>query len=88
MHDASNKFVDELLALLHKHLLPKDNCMSFNMYATKIFTSKVDLDYQNIHACIDGCVYYLENNLHHLSFALNVELISTMHIAHVVMKIS
>jgi hypothetical protein len=27
VHGVSNKFVDELLALLHKHLLPLDNCL-------------------------------------------------------------
>jgi len=51
MHSFSNKFVDKLLALLHIHVLPKDNCLLPSMYAAKSLTNKVGLDYRNIHAC-------------------------------------
>jgi hypothetical protein len=32
VHGVSNKFVDELFALLHLHLLPRDNCFPSSMY--------------------------------------------------------
>jgi hypothetical protein len=32
VHGVSNKFGDELLALLHLHLLPRDNCLPSSMY--------------------------------------------------------
>jgi hypothetical protein len=41
VHGVSNKFMDELLALLHKHLLPKDNLLPPNMYVAKSLTRKV-----------------------------------------------
>jgi len=46
----SNKFVDELLTLLHKHLLPLDNCLPPTMY--------VAMKYTNIDACVNGCVLF------------------------------
>jgi len=58
VHGVSNKFVDELLALLHLHLLPRDNCLPSSMYRAKVLTSKVGLRYNNIHACSDGCVLF------------------------------
>ncbi len=56
VHGVSHKFVDELSALLHKHLLPLDNCLPPTMYVAKTLTSKVGLNYTNIHACVNGCV--------------------------------
>jgi hypothetical protein len=58
VHGLSNKFVDELLALLHKHLLPPDNCLPPTMYGYKTLTHKVGLNYTNIHACVNGCVLF------------------------------
>jgi hypothetical protein len=58
VHGVSNKFVDELLALLHKHLLPLDNCLPPTMYAVKTLINKVELNYTNIHACVNGCVLF------------------------------
>jgi hypothetical protein len=46
----SNKFVDKLLSLLHKHLFPIDNCLPSTLYQAKALTSKVGLRYNNIHA--------------------------------------
>jgi hypothetical protein len=57
-HGVSNKFVHELLALLHKHLLPLDNCLPPTMYVAKTLTSKVGLKYNNIDACVNGCVLF------------------------------
>jgi hypothetical protein len=50
--------MDELLTLLHKHLLPKDNLLPPNMYAAKSLTRKVGLDYKHIHACVNGCILF------------------------------
>ncbi len=58
VHGVSNKFVDELLALLHLHLLPKDNYLPSSMYRTKVLTSRVGLRYNNIHACTNGCILF------------------------------
>jgi hypothetical protein len=58
IHGVSNKFMDDLLALLHKHLLPKDNLLPLSMYATKNLTRKVGLDYKHIHACVNGCILF------------------------------
>ncbi len=58
IHGVGNKFVDELLALLHKHLLPTSNCLLINMYHAKILTRKADLNYKIIHACPSGCVLF------------------------------
>jgi hypothetical protein len=41
----SNKFVDELLSLLHRHLLHRDNYLPSNMYQAKTLISKVGLGY-------------------------------------------
>jgi hypothetical protein len=45
VHGVSNKFVDELLSLLHRHLLPNDNFLLSNMYQAKNLISKVGLGY-------------------------------------------
>jgi hypothetical protein len=58
VHGVSNKFMDELLALLHKHLLPKDNLLPPSMYVAKSLTRKVGLDYKHIHACVNGCILF------------------------------
>jgi hypothetical protein len=58
VHVVSNKFVDELLALLHKHLLPLYYCFPPTMYTTKTLISKVGLRYNNINACVNGCVLF------------------------------
>jgi hypothetical protein len=58
VHGVSKKFVDELSALLHLHLLPRDNCLPSSMYRAKVLTSKVGLYYNNIHACSNGCVLF------------------------------
>jgi hypothetical protein len=58
MHGLSNKFVDELLALIHRHLLPKDNLLPPSMCATKSLTRKVGLNYKHIHAYVNGCILF------------------------------
>jgi hypothetical protein len=57
-HGCSNKFVDELFSMLHKFLLPKDNCLSSNMYGAKTLTQHIGLKYNQIHACSFGCILF------------------------------
>jgi hypothetical protein len=54
----SNKFMDELLTLFHKHLLSNDNLLPPNMYVIKNLTRKIGLDYKHIHACVNGCILF------------------------------
>jgi hypothetical protein len=58
IHGVRNKFVDELLALLHKHLLHVGNCLPTNIYHAKKLTRKVGFNYKMIHACPNGCVLF------------------------------
>ncbi len=41
VHGVLNKFVNELLALLHLHLLSKDNCLLSSMYQAKVFCDSI-----------------------------------------------
>lgn len=58
MHGVSNKFVDELLCLLHKYILPVPNSLPTNMYHAKVLVEKVGHSYENVHACKNGCVLF------------------------------
>ena len=58
MHGVSNKFVDELLYLLHKYILPAPNSLPTNMYHAKVLVEKVGHSYESIHACKNGCVLF------------------------------
>jgi hypothetical protein len=58
IHGVSNKYVDELLSLLHKYLLPKGNCLPTNMYHAKALTHKVGPNYKVIDACQNGCLLF------------------------------
>jgi hypothetical protein len=58
VHGVNNKFVDELLSLLHKYLLLLDNCLHANMYHAKTLMHKVRFNYKVIHACPNGCVLF------------------------------
>jgi hypothetical protein len=50
VYGVNNKFIDELLSLLHKYLLPPNNYLPSNMYHAKTLTMKVGLNYHIIHA--------------------------------------
>jgi hypothetical protein len=54
VHGVHNKFVVELLSLLHKYLFPQGNCLPTNMYQAKALTRRLGLDYKLIHACQYG----------------------------------
>jgi hypothetical protein len=73
VHGVSNKFVDELLALLHLHLLPRDNCLPSSMYRAKVLTSKVGL-VTTTFMLVAMVVYYFESNTKGCRSAPNVGL--------------
>ena len=58
MQVVSNKFVDKLLFLLHKYILPAPNSPPTNMYHAKVLVEKVDHSYESIHAYKNGCVLF------------------------------
>ena len=51
-------FVDELLTILHCHLLPEDNCLPKKYYAARSLTMKLGLAYNIIHACEKRCMLF------------------------------
>jgi hypothetical protein len=58
VHEVNNKFVDELFALLHHHLLPEPNFLTTNYYVAKGLTQKLGLYYENIHTYVKGCTLF------------------------------
>ena len=54
----SNTFTTELLRYLSEDLLPEENKMPNSHYAAAKTIRKLGLEYNNIHACPDGCVLY------------------------------
>lgn len=54
----SNTFTTELLRYLSEDLLPEENKMPNSHYAAAKSIRKLGLEYNNIHACPDGCVLY------------------------------
>ncbi len=58
IHEVSNNFVDELLELVHNHLLLEPNCLIANYYVATTLTQKLGLDYENTHVCVKGCVLF------------------------------
>ncbi len=57
-HGCSNKFLDELLSILHKFILPVDNCLPPTMYHAKSLTRKLGMECNTIHACKMACIFY------------------------------
>ena len=55
MHGVNNKFMDKLLYLLHKYILPGSNYFPTNMYHMKVLVEKISHIYENIHARMDVC---------------------------------
>lgn len=54
----SNNFTSELLRYLSEDLLPEGNKLPRRYYATAKTIRKLGMNYNNIHACPDGCVLY------------------------------
>jgi hypothetical protein len=55
---ASNNFTSELLRYLSEDLLPEGNKLPCSHYAAAKTIRKLGMNYNNIHACPDGCVLY------------------------------
>ncbi len=55
-HGCSNECLDELSSLLHKFILPIDNCLPPTMYHAKSLTQKLGMECNIIHACKMGCI--------------------------------
>jgi len=58
IHGVSNKFANELFALLHLQLLLEMG----SYYAAIILNQNLGLNYNNIHACAKGCVFFQGNH--------------------------
>ncbi len=61
IHGMNKRFADELLTFLHWHLLPINNCLLVNYHVAKSLRRKLGLDYQNIHACLVGCLLFTKD---------------------------
>jgi hypothetical protein len=57
-HGCSNKFLDQLLSLLHKFIIPVDNYLPPTMYHAKSLIRKLGMECNIIHACKMGCILY------------------------------
>jgi hypothetical protein len=58
IHRINNKFVNELFTFLCQHLLLELKCLITNYYVTKALTQKLWLNYENTHACVEGCFLF------------------------------
>ena len=58
VHGVTNNYADELFAILHRHILPEENCLPTNHHSAWSLTRKLGLLYNNIHACNNGCVLF------------------------------
>ena len=56
----SNKFFNKLPPLI-KSVLPKDNEMVKNTYEAKKSLKGMGLGHKNIQACINDCIFYMNN---------------------------
>ena len=54
----SNNFASELLQYLSEDLLPEGNKLPRSQFAAAKTIRKLGMNYNNIHACPDGCVLY------------------------------
>lgn len=57
VHSVTNKMADDMLALF-KHLLPPSNTLPASMYHAKALTTRLGLDFKNIHCCPASCVLF------------------------------
>jgi hypothetical protein len=60
VHGWTNESVDELLAFLTQ-LLPHDSTLPTKQSQCKNKITKLGLGYENIHACVNGCVLFHKN---------------------------
>ena len=64
VHGVSNNCADELFTILHRHILPQENCLPRNHHAARSLTQKLGLSYNSIHACDKGCVLFRGEHAH------------------------
>ncbi len=57
-YGVTNVFVHELFTLLRVDLFPKDNNLPKSLYHAKKVMKRLGLNYNNIHACCNGCVLF------------------------------
>jgi hypothetical protein len=57
-HRVTNRFVDELLALLQNSILPKLNHLCWSHYEANNLIQNLNLGYNIIHACGKGYVLF------------------------------
>ncbi len=58
VHSINIVFMDELLSLLRKELLPKENKILATFYEAFKLIKSLGLSYDSIHACANGCVLF------------------------------
>ena len=56
------KFSNELMQYLLSDLLSKENKLRGSHYAAQKTIQKLGFNYNNIHACLDGCVLYEDDH--------------------------
>lgn len=65
VHSMNNVFMDKIFSLLRKELLLKENKMPTTSYEVLKLIKSLDLSYDSIHACANGCVFF-QHTLSHL----------------------
>lgn len=71
IHLVDNVLMDELLSLLCLELLQKGNKMLATAYEAFILVKMCGLNYDSIHACTNGCVFFWGTLINH-KFVQNV----------------
>ena len=61
VHSTTSRFVEDLLAGLHKYFLPANNSLPKTKYGLTNLLGRFGLDFVNIDACIRGCVLFRKN---------------------------
>jgi len=62
IHGVSNSYIDELLKYLSIVLLPAMNMLPSSHYEAKKLIRKLGFNYDIIHTCPNGCVFYRGDN--------------------------
>lgn len=61
----SNKFTDKLFCFLHLDLLPLPNKLPRNHYEARNSIFHLGMHYNNVHACLNGCLLFEDDNTGH-----------------------
>jgi len=57
VYSVSNNFVNELLIVMHIHILLDENLLLENYYAVRALMKKLGLTYNSIYACPQSCMH-------------------------------